>query len=234
MCGIKMDYESDPLRNAIDIILNNYQKQNEQLAALEELRSSKPHSISPANIERFFKLPDGEGQKYDCFTFALDLIDCQERIAVQHFAPRGFGSVKRPGIDDVLPGANFFNYLAPNCLSSMKSCQDFDLIVYYDKFGKAQHAGKIVAASILSKWGMKGYLWQHSIWEVPSSYGTSVKYYSKMNKEYVRKRWIEYLCELAKKVGGFINLVSVMHANYEKNLNHQELLELAVQRATDR
>ncbi len=218
------------LRNALDQILQEYKTTAEQAAALEEIRSAYPHSIRPGTLADFCELRDGETPEYDCFAFALDLIDCQERIAAREYAPRKIGPIQRPGIADALPGPNFLQFLQLPNQTSLQSCHDYDLVVYYDKFGNAQHAGKIVAGTIVSKWGMKGALWQHGLWEVPSSYGTVVQFYSHRPREYVRQQWLNYLCTLAQRVMEFTYLASVMYENKGKNLNHEEFLELAAQK----
>ena len=71
----------------MDQILQNYQTTTEQVAALEEIRSASPHSIRSAKLSEFCELRDGETPEYDCFTFALDLIDCQARVAAREYAP---------------------------------------------------------------------------------------------------------------------------------------------------
>lgn len=220
-----------PLRNALDHILQVYQTPDEQAAALEKIRSDQSHSIRSARLEPFCELRDGETPEYDCFTFALDLIDCPERIAAREYAPRNNGPAKRPGFAHALPGPNFLHFLLLPSQPSLQSCCDYDLVVYCDKFGNAQHAGKIVAGTIVSKWGMRGALWQHGLWEVPSSYGTSVQFYSPRPKAYIRQRWLDYLRLLAQRVSGFTSLVSVMYENKGKNLNHVELLRLAAEKA---
>ncbi len=181
--SIEMDL---PLRNAIDRVLQECQSPAEQAAALEEIRPAHPHSIRPVPLETFCELSGGETPEYDCFTFALDLIDCPERLAARKYAPRNIGPSKLPGIADALPGPTFLHLLMLPQLPSMQSCSDYDLVVYSDKFGNAQHAGKIVAGEVVSKWGMKGELWKHGLWEVPNSYGTSVQFCSQLPKESVR------------------------------------------------
>jgi hypothetical protein len=219
-----------PLRDALNQILQKYQTTAEQVTALEEIRSASPHSIRSAKLSEFCELRDGETPEYDCFTFALDLIDCQERIAAREYAPRKIGPIPRPGIADALLGPNFLHFLQLPKQTSLQACYDNDLVVYYDTFGNAQHAGKIVAGTIVSKGGMKGALWRHGLWEVPNSYGTSVQFYSLQTREYIRQQWLNYLYKLARRVRGFTYLVSVMYENKGKNLSHEELLKLAPQK----
>ena len=218
------------LRNALDQILGTYQTTTEQAAALEEIRSVHPHSIRSVKLADFCELRDDEAPEYDCFTFALDLIDCQERIAARAYAPRKIGPTQRPGIADALPGPNFLHFLQLPKQPSLQSCHDYDLVVYYDKGVNAQHAGKIVTGTIISKWGTKGALWQHGLWEVPNSYGTMVQFFAHRPREYIRQQWLKYLGNLAQRVMGLTYLVSVMYENKGKNLNHAELLRLAAQK----
>ena len=48
------------------------------------------------------------------------------------------------------------------------------VIVYFDN-GIVKHFGKIEKDKIISKWG-KGHIWKHIVFEVPISYGNTVKY----------------------------------------------------------
>lgn len=219
-----------PLRKEIDRVIEEVQAPNEQAAALKKLQEIHPHSVQPGTPEEFPELSDEQVTKYDCFTFALDLIDCQERIAARRFAPKTIGPVKRPGIADVLPGSSFLQSLVLPEEPSLQSCADHDLVVYCDKFGNVHHAGKVVGTAIVSKWGMKGSLWRHGLWEVPSNYGTSARFYSHLTREGIRSRWLEYLKDLAKRVSDFTTLVSVMADSKGKNLTAEELLRLAAER----
>ena len=222
------------LRDRIDAVLWKFQTAPEQATALEEIRSVHSHSVRPVQLEAFCEIFWGQTIEYDCFTFALDLIDCPERIAVREYAPRTIGPAKRPGIANVLPGPNFLASLLLTEQTSMESCRDGDVVVYYDKFGNAQHAGKLIGGLIVSKWGMKGALWQHELCDVPSSYGTSAKFYSQQPRDLVRRRWLEYLPRLALRVSGFTTLVDVMWEHTGKNLSPNELLDLASNRMRTR
>ncbi len=220
------------MRDEIDRIVQSLHTPDEQAAALEEIRPTHPHSIRLIELETIGELSKGDAPDYDCFAFALDLIDCPERIAVRQYAPRNIGPIKRPGVGDVLPGPSFVQFLLLPELASLQSCGDHDIVLYYDRFGNVKHAGKVIAEDIVSKWGMKGSLWQHALWEVPSSYGRLVRFYSHRPKDFVRKRWLAYLRRLAQRVSGFTSLVSVMVENDGKNLNAEELLRLATDRTT--
>ena len=218
------------LRDEIDRIVHSLQTPNEQLAALEGIRATYPHSIRLTKLETICELRDEEAPDYDCFTFALDLIDCPERIAVREYAPRNIGRFKQPGVADVLPGSSFLQFLLLPELSSLQSCGDHHIVVYFDRLGNAQHAGKVISGHVVSKWGMKGSLWEHGLWEVPSRYGRTARFYSRRPKDWIRKQWLEYLQRLEQRVSGFTSLVSIMVENNGKNLNAGELLRLAADR----
>ena len=69
-----------PLRTAIDAILDESQAVADQVAALERLRYPHSHTVRQARLGDFIEASAGDTPEYDCFTFALDLIDCPERI----------------------------------------------------------------------------------------------------------------------------------------------------------
>ncbi|TET47491.1 hypothetical protein E3J62_01285 [candidate division TA06 bacterium] len=48
------------------------------------------------------------------------------------------------------------------------------VVVYFDK-EVTKHLGKMCGDRIESKWG-QGHIWRHGLWEVPLSYGNTVKY----------------------------------------------------------
>jgi hypothetical protein len=202
-----LDESKYQLRAELDRILKEYQDQSAQEKAIKIINELHPNSIERARLDDFYEISSENISDYDCFTFALDLIDSEVRMAIRDFAPRKIGPIQRPGIADVLPGPNFVCYLQLQERPSFSMCQDCDLAVYFDSFGKIKHIGKVFKRNIISKWGMKGYLWKHGIWEVPNSYGIEVKFYSQLSKMQIEKQWNAYLFELAKKVKGFTEIV---------------------------
>ena len=220
-----------PLRTEIDRILEELQAVEDQVIAFEKLRSTHLHTVRRANLSDFCESNVCDTTEYDCFTFALDLIDCPERIAVREYAPRKVGPIRSPGIADVLPGPTFLDTLMLSPQQNLQSCRDQDLVVYCDKFGNPQHGGKVIGGEIVSKWGMKGGLWQHGLWEVPSSYGTSARFYSHQPKDLVRQKWIQHLGQVAKRVKEFLYLAHVILKHQGKGLSHIALLNLATKKA---
>ena len=215
----------EALRAAIDAVIRQHDAVPDQVVAFESLRAQHPHSIRPANIADY-REGGGEPPEYDCFAFALDMVDCPERIAVRQFAPHSTGPVTMPGIQDVLPAGAFLQSLLLPEQPDLESGGD-GVVVYYDKSGKSQHAGKLLNGTVVSKWGMKGGLWRHGVWEVPTSYGNSAKFYLHRSAEDIRKAWIQYLGRLAVKVAGFITLVNVIGENESKHFSAETLTKLA-------
>ena len=217
-------------RNEIDRIIHENSTQNEQEEAFDKIRSIHPHSIHSANLMLFSGLSEDVVPPYDCFTFALDLIDCEERKAAREYASSSLSGIRRLGIEDVLPSTSFLQFLQLPVQTSMCHCGKGDLVVYFGDDKDALHAGKFFDGKIISKWGMKGWLWQHDLWEVPSKYGTSVQFYSHRPKNFVRQKYFEYLTKLAINVQGFTKLVSTILENKGKNLSHEELLRLSAEK----
>lgn len=223
------DTESS-FRDEIDRVIHEKKTQNDQKAAFDIIRSTHPHSIRSAKLELFSELSEGVTPPYDCFTFALDLIDCEERIAAREYAPSTISGIRLLGIEDVLPSTSFLQFLQLPIQTSMQCCRNGDLVVYCDEAKNALHAGKFVDGTVISKWGMKGWLWQHDLWEVPTKYGTSVQFYSHRPKNFIRQKYLEYLSKLANRVQGFTKLVSTIWENKGKNLSHEELLRLSAKK----
>ena len=55
-----------------------------------------------------------------------------------------------------------------------------DLLIYY-RLGSPEHAGRWSNGRVISKWGYgRTHIWEHSIYEVPESYGDDIKLYKPM------------------------------------------------------
>lgn len=204
--------EAQPLRGEIDRVIHGSHAARDQAAALEVLHRRLPHGIREADVREFCALGDPIPE-YDCFTFALNLIDCPERLAVRDYAPRRVGPLQRPGIADVLPSHNFIAYLRLEERPDLDTCRPNDLVVYRDRAGQALHAGQVFAGQVVSKWGMKGGLWLHGLWEVPTSYGVCAHFHAHMPNDELRKAWVRYLGELANRVAGFVGSVRAILEN---------------------
>lgn len=56
---------------------------------------------------------------------------------------------------------------------------------------RIEHAGKVVENAIESKWG-KGHLWRHGVFEIPQSYGDTVRFFHDISKEEYIQAFHEY------------------------------------------
>jgi hypothetical protein len=66
-----------------------------------------------------------------------------------------------------------------------------DLILYFE--GQLPtHAGLIKEPQVISNWG-KGHVYQHSLLEVPSSYGNEIRSYRKLLASVATMRFVEYV-----------------------------------------
>jgi hypothetical protein len=83
------------------------------------------------------------------------------------------------GSGGLFAGKEFINYLLKQDLIVQKSSTSVnlgDLIIYFldEEF---KHIGRMQSQSrVISKWGT-GLLYGHNIWDVPSDYGSEVRYY---------------------------------------------------------
>ncbi len=77
-------------------------------------------------------------------------------------------------------GSAFARYLIETALVEIAADEALsgDIVVYLDDDGTPRHAGKIASADkrIKSKWG-GGLFLEHGLWEVPESYGNTVRFY---------------------------------------------------------
>ena len=126
------------------------------------LRADTGHAI---NVVREAIPGRPETFRYTCFQFAFGLVNPHPdltRIATRH--------------DDVFPGSDFVTFLVASVLTEIKpeTAEDDDIVIYF-RDGVPQHAGLISADLVVSKWGM-AHTWRHRLFEVPSSYGSSVRY----------------------------------------------------------
>ena len=66
--------------------------------------------------------------------------------------------------------------IAQGFLSLHEQQEENDKIIVYFNGDVPKHFGSIDGNKIMSKWEERGHVWSHGIWEVPLSYGESVRY----------------------------------------------------------
>ena len=134
-----------------------------QLVLIEGLKDSFRHSISPVAEA----IPGREETyRYTCFQHAFELMDPPAdivRIATRY--------------PHVYPSADFVKYMIREALTEVSPSEvESGNVVVYAHAGRIRHAGKVDGESIVSKWGV-GHLWRHPVFEVPTRYGASVRFF---------------------------------------------------------
>lgn len=131
-------------------------KHIERIAALKNLY---PHNIILHSNPNFL---DSD----DCFLYAF-----------KNIIPN---DLQKEFVDVVLENADQFEAICQRLVSegfiALHDEQNIsDRIVVYFDGTVAEHFGKIEKDEIISKWG-KGYAWKHDLFEIPLSYGNTVKF----------------------------------------------------------
>jgi len=108
-------------------------------------------------------------QVFNCFMHVLNLVDRVEpNVFQQNDKTFGF-----------LINSSFFRKLYDADVVSKTSIEQLepnDLVVYYNGQQK-MHVGRYIAPNLVeSKWGI-GPLFRHGLWDVPESYGETLKYF---------------------------------------------------------
>lgn len=126
-----------------------------------KLKLKLPHTIVP--LESPYPI-----EKYTCVVHAFDLIEVPEYEAIAGW-----------GLGRTFAGSDFVQYLLDNDrLMEVDGPQAGQhRIVMYFADGKFQHVGKVTSPTrVTSKWGT-GHLFEHDLVDVPSSYGSSLRYF---------------------------------------------------------
>jgi hypothetical protein len=131
-------------------------------------------------------------EKFHCFEYALDPYrSVQEpiRIGAEEFVR--FNSNEND--PDEIFWCQFLEYLVEKGYMREKEesvLANNDLVIYF-RNSKPKHAGLWKNGRVTSKWGSKGLLYNHEIFELPVSYGTP-KYFSGIQPALHKKLFLEY------------------------------------------
>jgi hypothetical protein len=158
------------------------QSKSEYLAMLAAVARDFPNAIvlldSPYPIQR-----------YTCLMHVFEFTEKPEYAAM---ASRGFNVV--------FAGPTFAHWLLEKQLLTEvgeAEVREGDLIFYFNEEGRMKHAGLSRGVDrVESKWG-KGGLFQHGLVEIPSSYGTTRRFFRKIPYEEA----LEYFRRFAKEKG---------------------------------
>jgi hypothetical protein len=126
--------------------------------------------------------------RYTCLVFALGFAGREDYETI---ASRGFNVV--------FAGRGFAHWLLDqNALVEMQETdvRRGELVSYFDD-GRFMHAGLFLGNHrVASKWGV-GHLYEHPLWEVPESYGTTIRFFKRLSCDEA----MDYFIRFAKDKG---------------------------------
>lgn len=139
------------------------------------LRPAIDHSITVVDSEHPI-------ERHTCGVHAFYLVEDPTYLEIAGF-----------GLGRTFAGPEFINFLLQNQLLAPRQSPvaPGDLIVYFDN-GIFRHTGRMKTETrVLSKWGT-GWLYEHGVWEVPSSYGEFVQYFIGPGEDASLELFIQY------------------------------------------
>lgn len=126
-------------------------------------------------------------RRYTCLMHALDFTEKPEYVAI---ASRGFAVV--------YAGPRFAHWLLDRSLLEElpgAEAREGDLVFYFNGEGRFKHAGvRTGSGRVVSKWGT-GHLYEHDTFEVPESYGETVRYFRKPSYEDALEHFVSFAKE---------------------------------------
>ncbi len=145
------------LRQKLDEATHGFPKKHiERIAALQSIY---PHNISLNQNPAFF---DSD----DCLLYAFkDILPSDLRKILVNLIMKNSGC-----FEDIGRGL-----ISEGFISLHDEQKESDIIVVYFDGDVAKHYGRIERNRIVSKWG-NGYAWKHDLFEVPLSYGDTIKF----------------------------------------------------------
>ncbi len=162
-----METNNQQLREALDHILDRYacDEVGEQIQQIKNLAQKYPHSISLVH-EAIPNKP--ETFSFNCYQHSFDLVNVEPVDRIMRTRP------------SVFPGREYVGFLIDNSLREIRvqDAQDGDHVIYSADL-RIEHAGKIRAGAIESKWELM-HLLRHPLYEVPSRYGNKVRFFTRL------------------------------------------------------
>jgi hypothetical protein len=106
------------------------------------------------------------------YTCLMHVLDFAEKPDYETIATHGRG--------EIFAAAAFAHWLLDKGLLVELNHDDArkgDIVLYFNEEGRFKHAGLLGSnRRVVSKWGI-GHLYQHELFEVPESYGTTVRFF---------------------------------------------------------
>lgn len=142
---------------------------------IEQLRVVHPHSIKTLS-------GPNDDLRYNCVMFALGIETDDIYLKMLYRFP-----------SDVHANTAFVQFLVERGdILEQARAEPKSLVVYFGK-EKVEHIGRIVDdGRVQSKWGTKGHLYEHAIFEVPATYGDTVRVFTPMERLPVLKAFFEF------------------------------------------
>ena len=170
------------LREELGEIVDRYvsDRVGEQIGQIANLAPKYPHSISLVQ-EAIPNRP--ETFQFNCYQHSFGLVNVESVNQVM---------VKNP---TVFPGRDFVQFLVETRLREVpiEDIEDGDHILYATD-SQFQHAGRVGAGAIESKWGLM-HLWRHGLYEVPWSYGSTISFFRRVSPEDSVRAFFDYAIE---------------------------------------
>lgn len=130
------------------------------IGRIDKLKDCYPHNISLHSNPNCF-------DKDDCFLYVFKNILPKELDQI--FSD--LVTKKNRHFEDVC-----LDLISEGFLPLNDEQRESDIIVVYFAGNVPKHFGRIEGNRIISKWSNKGYAWKHRLFEVPLSYGDTVKF----------------------------------------------------------
>lgn len=164
---------TDMLRDRLQQITDT-QDRSKHCAMLKSLREEIPHSIKVLS-------GPNENLRYNCVMYAFGLEEDQEYVDLVFACP-----------EHVHGDTKFIQFLIhTGDLDEQEHPAPGLLAIYFHNEAVRHIACLISQTRAASKWGI-GELYEHDIFEVPSSYGEVVRYFSSTERDTVISRFIEF------------------------------------------
>lgn len=143
-------------------------------ALIELARQCAPHTIE-------LLTGPNDNRRYNCVMFALGIEVDPEYFAMAYRCP-----------DGIHASTQFIQFLVDRGYLVERESQGAGALIAYLEDGQFRHIGIIAEGGrVRSKWGI-GHLYEHSRFETPASYGSSVRIFEPMEREAVLDAFFEF------------------------------------------
>jgi hypothetical protein len=97
-----------------------------------------------------------------------------------------YAAIATSGLGRIFAAGDFAHWLLDNNLlveAAQGPAREGDIVFYFSDDGRFKHAARMLGnGRVVSKWGI-GHLYEHEIFEVPESYGSTVRFFRGLSYE---------------------------------------------------